>query len=93
MEGRRIIGPSKDILEVKNAIDVYKNLNLCGLKVESFLAAHRELMQGLISDNGRWRNGGVGIHKGDKIVHMAPPASRVEGLNNLFHYIMIKILG
>jgi Fic family protein len=38
------------------------------------------LMAGLIDAPGRFRNGGVGIYRGDQLVHMAPPAARVPAL-------------
>jgi Fic family protein len=37
-------------------------------------------MQGLIDDVGQYRNTGVGIIKGKKVIHMAPSAERVNGL-------------
>jgi Fic family protein len=37
-------------------------------------------MAGLIDAPGRFRSGGVGIYRGDQLVHMAPPAARVPGL-------------
>ncbi len=37
-------------------------------------------MAGLIDDAGRYRQGNVGVMKGEKVVHMAPPASRVKKL-------------
>ena len=38
------------------------------------------LMSRLIEAPGRFRSGGVGIYRGDQLVHMAPPAARVPGL-------------
>lgn len=89
MEGKKIIGPSKDIKEVKNAIEVYKDLRLWnGLSEASILKAHELLMTGLLPDAGKWRKGGVAVYKEEGITHIAPPANRVESLmNNLFHFI------
>ena len=39
-------------------------------------------MEGLVSDNGKYRNKGVGIMAGDRIAHMAPPAENVPHLMN-----------
>jgi Fic family protein len=39
-------------------------------------------MAGLIEAPGRFRSGGVGIYRGDQLVHMAPPAARVPDLVN-----------
>lgn len=44
--------------------------------------AHGLLMQGLIDDAGCFRSGGVGIYRGERLLHMAPPASRVQALMN-----------
>jgi Fic family protein len=39
-------------------------------------------MQGLIDDAGQFRAGGVGIFRGERLLHMAPPPSRVTQLVN-----------
>jgi Fic family protein len=45
-------------------------------------------MKGLVPDNGKFRNKGVGIMAGNKIAHMAPPADNVPHLmNDLFAYL------
>lgn len=44
------------------------------------LRAHELLMGGLIDDCGQFRRAGVGIYRGEKLVHMAPPPSRVAHL-------------
>ena len=44
------------------------------------LTAHGLLLQGLIDDAGQFRRGGVGIYRGEQLLHMAPPASRVPQL-------------
>jgi len=89
INGRRVIAPKKEIIEVNNAIKLYNNLNdLNPLLINVLLESHQLLMQGLIIDNGVWRNSGVGIFKGDKLAHIAPPAKRVSLLmNNLFEFI------
>jgi predicted nuclease of restriction endonuclease-like (RecB) superfamily/fido (protein-threonine AMPylation protein) len=47
---------------------------------EDLLAAHELLMRGLVDETGRYRSGGVGIFRGEQLVHMAPPAERVPKL-------------
>lgn len=37
-------------------------------------------MAGIITNSGKFRRGSVGVQKGDKVVHMAPPAKRVPQL-------------
>lgn len=89
LENKRVIGPKKDVLEVLNAISIYDNLkdyNPCDEK--SFLKAHQRLMEGLIENSGTYRNQGVGIVKGSKVQHVAPPFKNVSYLmKDLFEYL------
>ncbi len=89
VENRRVIGPKKDILEVKNAIAVYDYLDkLNPLSFKSFCKAHSILMAGLIESAGRLRNKSVGIVKGSEITHIAPPTEMLQPLmNDLFDYL------
>ncbi len=86
---KRVIGPPKDIIEVKNAITVYNKLSeFDPYSQESYLEAHKLLMKGLVDDAGKYRTKGVGIFKGDQVAHMAPPAWNVNNLmDNLFSYL------
>jgi len=89
IENKRVIGPEKDVIEVLNAIKVYDNLEHFNLQSEkSFLKAHFELMNGLIQSAGEYRKQGVGIVKGTKIEHVAPPFEHVPHLmKDLFNYL------
>lgn len=89
LEGKRVLGLEKDILEVKNAIAVYANLHsLDPINSEDFLRAHKRLMVELVTNPGRYRTRAVGISKGDEIQHFAPPHERVPFLmNDLFDYL------
>lgn len=49
-------------------------------KQKHLLEARGLLMAGLMDRPGRFRRGGVGIYRGEALVHMAPPASRVPAL-------------
>jgi Fic family protein len=45
-------------------------------------------LHGLVDDAGAFRKGGVGVYKGTKLVHMAPPADRVPFLvKDLFQWL------
>jgi Fic family protein len=77
-DGQRVIGPARDIQEVRNAITAYDALPRWDpANPQHLLEAHGLLMAGLIDAPGRFRSGGVGIYRGDQLVHMAPSASRV----------------
>lgn len=89
IDDKTVLGPQKDILEVSNAVKLYEQVhNFNCAQVKDFLEAHQILMTGLIADAGKFRRGGVGIQKGNDIVHIAPPAENVPGLlNDLFSYV------
>lgn len=89
IENKKVLGPSKDINEVINAIEVYDRLNEFDFKTEaSFLKAHRLLMKDLVSEAGSYRKQSVGIAKGSKLEHMAPSHENVPFLmEDLFNYV------
>lgn len=60
-------------------------LRLDPASVDDLLKAHKLMMNGLVSENGKFRSGGVGVFDGDMLIHMAPPAGFVpEHIHNLF---------
>lgn len=89
IENKKVLGPSKDISEVINAIEVYDRLNEFDFKTEaSFLKAHRLLMKNLVSEAGSYRKQSEGIAKGSKLEHMAPSHENVPFLmEDLFNYV------
>ncbi len=88
-EGKRVLGPQKEIIEVQNAINVYDHLNrLDPLSPKDFLKAHGILMNQLDLDAGAWRKEAVGIFKQDQIRHLPPPADKVpHQMEDLFIYL------
>ena len=67
--------------EVRNAFAAYERLpHWRPDALQDVLEAQAMLMAGLVEAPGRWRSGGVGIYRGKRLVHMAPPASRVPKL-------------
>lgn len=89
LENRRVIGPQKDILEVKNALDAYERIGtLRAGKLRDFCKAHAILMKGLVEHPGKFRTKAAGIVKGKKLAHLAPPATQVKPLlKNLFDFL------
>jgi Fic family protein len=89
IENKRVIGPKKDVLEVLNAIKVYEKFEEYKFSsVKNFQKAHHELMNGLIESAGKYRKQGVGIVKGTKVEHIAPPHENVPHLmKDLFEYL------
>lgn len=88
LDGKRILGNPNEIREVKNAYDAYEMmLALNPFSVKDLLKAHKVMMQDLISENGRFRTGSVGIFDGETLVHMAPPADLVpKEIQDLFDW-------
>ncbi len=81
IEGKRVLGHPREIQEVRNAFASYEAMENWDATVEAdLLAAHELLMQGLVDETGRYRSGEVGIFRGKKLIHMAPPAERVPKL-------------
>jgi Fic family protein len=81
LAGQRVLGLPREIQEVRNAFAAYEAMPEWRSSSRSdLLRAHALLMGGLIDDCGQFRRAGVGIYRGDKLVHMAPPPSRVARL-------------
>jgi len=81
LDGKRVLGLPREIQEVRNAFATYEAM--IGWRPGSradLLQAHALLMHGLIDECGRLRQSGVGIYRGERLLHMAPPASRVGQL-------------
>lgn len=81
LDGKRVLGLPREIQEVRNAFAAYEAMP--GWNPASradLLAAHGRLLHGLIDDAGHFRRGGVGIYRGERLLHMAPPANRVAQL-------------
>lgn len=88
LNGQRILGDPNEIREVQNAYETYEMLlTLNPASVKDLLRAHKQMMNSLILENGRFRSKGVGVFDGDVVVHMAPPAEFVSGqIQDLFDW-------
>ena len=86
LDGKRVLGNPNEIKEVQNAYEAYElMLRLNPASVDDLLKAHKLMMNGLVSENGRFRSGGVGVFDGEVLIHMAPPVEFVpEHIQNLF---------
>lgn len=81
LEGRRVVGPQREILEVQNAIAAYERApRWKPWSQKDLLGAHGVLMGGLMPDAGWWRKGGVGVMQGSRVAHVAPPPGQVPRL-------------
>ncbi len=89
IDGKSVIGPSRDIQEVHGAVAAYEQLEKWKpYSLDDLLAAHGILMHDLVARPGTLRTGGVGVFQGDRVVHMAPPAYLIHGhMENLFRWL------
>ncbi|MBQ2560033.1 MAG: Fic family protein [Fibrobacter sp.] len=89
INGKRVLAPPREILEVKNALatyELYPKLNPFSL--EDLLKAHGVMMQGIKPDAGKFRNCNEGVFSGSKCIHLAPPPDRVPALmEDLFDWL------
>lgn len=89
INNKRVLAPKKDIIEVKNAIQVYSKLDsFKTYDIDSLCMAHKLFMTGLIENPGQLRKSSVGIVTGEDIAHIAPPGEMVYPLiKDLFDYL------
>jgi Fic family protein len=89
VDGKRVLGPKRQILEVQNAIKVYETLASFKWNSEKdLLRAHKLLMQDLVKNPGKYRSESVGIFKSGVVKHMAPSAKQVPSLmGKLFNFL------
>jgi Fic family protein len=89
IDNKRIVAPYKDILEVKNAIKAYNNIQeYKPNSIVSFCQGHSIMMNGLIDNPGIIRTKSVGIARGTTVTHVAPPGNIVRSLvKDLFDYL------
>ena len=81
INGHTVLGPEREITEVRNAYEAYENiLSFNPYSLNDLKKAHRTLTKNLISDAGKFRKGNEGVFDGDKVIFIAPPPDNVEPL-------------
>lgn len=89
INGQKVIGPSKDIIEVKNAIEAYKIAFKKNPFSESDLKfIHKILTTDVVITPGQYRTGGEGvIDENGNVIFIAPPGKMVPQLmSDLFNW-------
>jgi len=89
LENKKVLGSSKEVLEVKNAIELYEMIDQFeSHKTSDFLKAHKVLMKGLVDNAGKYRAKNVGVFSGTKVKHIAPkPIFVSELITNTFSWM------
>jgi fido (protein-threonine AMPylation protein) len=81
LDGKTVLAPPRELQEARNALTAYDKLpEWNGLREADLHAAHKMLMRGLLDRPGVYRGSDVGVMRGNKVIHMAPPANRVPVL-------------
>jgi len=63
IDGKRVLAPPNEILEVKNAYDAYNLLpNLDMYSVKDLLRVHKVMTAGLMKESGVFRSGNAGVY-------------------------------
>ena len=86
LKGKKLLGREKEILEIKNAFEIYDKLDSYapGSK-RDFLKVHKALMNGLDSNAGKIRKVNVGVGGSSGLKYIAPDYKKVpELINTLF---------
>lgn len=81
INGKRVLGPPKDIHEVENAYQAYEQAFLLDpYDYRDLLKAHKLLTDGLIKETGKFRSKDVAVYSGENIVHLGARAEFVPKL-------------
>lgn len=81
IDGKRVLGNDRDILEVQNAKRAYDMIpELDPYSIEDLLKAQGVMMEGLRRDAGCFRSGNVGVFDGEALIHAGTPAAYVAGV-------------
>lgn len=90
IDGKRVLAPPSEILEVKNAYDAYNLLpNLDMYSVKDLLRVHKVMTAGLMKESGVFRSGNAGVYDyNHALIHAGSPANYVPGLiKELFQWL------
>ena len=89
LQGKRVLGTTKELAEVQGAIQAYDKLVTFDYKdISHLLGAHKLLMSDILTNAGSFRKKAVGVFAENGVSHIAPPANRVlELMEQLFSWL------
>lgn len=89
IDGKTVIGPEKEIQEVKNAYKAYDELgSFDPFSIDELKRMHGIMTYLTVDESGQFRLGEEGVFDGDRCIFMAPPAMRVPSLmEDLFSWM------
>ena len=89
IDGKRVLGPPKDIREVKNAYEAYERMSeFDPCSMEDLLTVHGLMARDITPESGRFRSGNVGVFQNGQLIHAGTPARYVpEVMAQLFSWL------
>lgn len=89
IDGKLVIGPQKEIQEVKNAYKAYEMLKEVNpYSITDLKKIHSVMTFLTVDESGEFRKGNEGVFDGEKCIFMCPPPNMVKDLmNSLFSWM------
>ena len=90
LDGKRVLAPPKDIVEVRNAFEIYDRLEeLDPYSINDLLTTHSVMMRGLEPEAGAFRSRAVGVvNRAGEIVHFGTlPQYVPDAVINLLEWV------
>ncbi len=89
INGKTVIGPEKDIQEVKNAYQAYEQLgSFDPFSLEELKRLHGVMTNMTVRQSGVFRDHNEGVFRGNKCIFMAPPPELVpDHMQSLFDWM------
>ena len=89
LNNRAVIGPEKEIQEVKNAFAAYDYIGKVNpYSIDALKELHGVMTYLTVDESGVFRRGAEGVFDGDRCIFMAPPPDMVEPLmHQLFDWM------
>lgn len=83
IDGKLVLGPQKEIQEVKNAYKAYEMIEKVNpYSTEDLKKVHAIMTYLIFEESGEYRKGSEGVFDGEKCIHVCPPPEKVESLIN-----------
>lgn len=91
IDGKLVLGPQKEIQEVKNAYKAYEMIEKVNpYSPEDLKKIHAIMTYLILEESGEYRKGSEGVFDGEKCIHVCPPPEKVEPLINALFMWMQK---
>lgn len=92
LNAREVIGPAKEIQEVKNAFAAYDQIDAVDpYSLDDLLRLHGVMTRLTVEESGVFRSGAEGVYRGGVCIHIAPPPEMVPPLmQQLFDWMAAR---